>query len=135
MRFLITCVQAAGIVQWLIAGANFFLPRKLRYRENLARLSPMVRQVFIVHSVYIVLLVIFLGGLCVWFAPELTGPGTLGRTLSGFLAVFWIQRIAIQFFYYDRDMRRRYPVADAAFTAAFIFLGGVFAVAALGVLR
>jgi len=135
MKSLVTCIQAAGLVHWLIAATNFLLPRKLRYRDNLARVSPIVRQVFIVHSVYIVFVLIFFGGLCVWFAPELTGPGALGKALSGFLSFFWIQRIAIQLFYYDRDTRRRYPWAHAAFTAAFAYLSGIFAVAALGVLH
>src|SRR5712691_5590228 len=98
MKSLVICIQAAGIVHWLIAAVNFLLPRKLRYRENLASMSPIVRQVFIVHSVYIVLVTIFFGGLCLWFTPELTGPGALGRTLSCFLALFWMQRIAIQLF-------------------------------------
>src|SRR5205807_2280770 len=115
--------------------ANFVLPRKLAYRENLARVSPIIRQIFIVHSVYIVLVLVFFGGLCVWFAPELTGSSALGTIICGFLAVFWTLRIAIQLFYYDRGIRRGNPWANAAFIAACVFLGGVFAAAAVRGLR
>jgi len=135
MKPLVACIQAAGAVQWIIAAANFFLPQKLRYRESLERVSPIVRQLFIVHCAYIVLVLFFFGGLCIWFAPELTGSAALGRTLSAFLAIFWIARVAIQLFYYDRETRRKDRWPDAAFIAAFAFLGGVFAAAAWGGLR
>jgi len=60
MRSLIPWLWAAGAVQLVIIAANFVLPKKLRCRENLARVSPMIREVFIVHWVYIVLVLGFL---------------------------------------------------------------------------
>ena len=52
--------------------------------------------------------------------------------LSGFLAIFWGARVLIQLTVYDRDVRRSRPVADLAFLATFVYLSGLFAVAALG---
>jgi len=41
----------AALVQILIAASNFYLPRKLKYQENLERVAPIIRQIFVVHSV------------------------------------------------------------------------------------
>jgi hypothetical protein len=126
-----TCVALAAVPQLLIATANLFAPRVFRYRENLARLSPMVREIFVVHSIYIVLVVLGAAALCFAFPEELAGRSPLGRSLSAFLAIFWGLRLAIQLFAYDRETRRARPVFDALFLGAFAYLTAVFAAAAL----
>lgn len=54
MRAFLQLLWLAGFVQLAVASANFFLPAKLNYRENLSGISPIIRQIFVVHSVYIV---------------------------------------------------------------------------------
>jgi len=135
MRLLIPWLWAAGVVQVAILAANFALPGRLRCRENLARVSPMIRDVFIVHWAYIVLVLGFFASLSFWFAPELAGASKLGRFLSGLIAVFWILRVPIQLFFYDAEIRRQNRVGDVVFLLAFSYLGVVFSVAALGALR
>jgi hypothetical protein len=125
---------AAGGVQLVIAGANVVLPRILHYRENLLRVSPIVREVFIVHAGYIVLVVIAFGVISIAFAPELAGGSALGRFLSAFLALFWFLRLPVQLAY-DPSTRRKYRLLDVAFLAALIFLAGTYAIAALEVWR
>ena len=135
MRSLIPWLWAAGAVQLVIIAANFVLPKKLRCRENLARVSPMIREVFIVHWVYIVLVLGIFASLSFWFAPELAGATRLGRYLSAVIAVFWLLRVPIQIFLYDPELRKQNRVGDVIFLLAFSYLGVVFGVAALGVLR
>ncbi len=133
MKTLESLIWAAGAVQLVIAAANAVIPAKLRYAENLAKVSVMVRQVFIVHAVYIVGLLVAFAGLCFGYAGELASGVGLGRTLSAGLAVFWGVRVPIQLFYYDAEPKRRHPVAHVCFSAMFIFLTAVFGVAAWGV--
>jgi hypothetical protein len=134
-RPLLPWVWAAGVVQIAIIAANFVLPKKLRCRENLARVSPIVREVFVVHWVYIVFVLGIFASLCFWFAPELVEASPLGRFLSAVMAAFWLIRLPVQLFFYDREIRRQNRLADAAFIAAVSFLGIVFTAAALKVLR
>ncbi len=129
---LVPYIWAAGGVQLLIAAANFLLPSKLKYRENLSRVAPIIRQIFVVHSVYIVLILVIFSGLCFLHAPELAGGGPLGRFLSACLALFWFLRIPVQLFYYDSQVKKLNPAANVAMTMALMFLCGVFAVAAMG---
>jgi hypothetical protein len=135
MRHLIPLLWAAGALQLVIIAANFILPKKLQCRENLSRVSPMIREVFIIHWVYIVLVLGIFTSLSFWFAPELAGASRLGRYLSAVIAVFWLLRVPVQLFFYDPDIRKQNRVGDVVFLLAFSYLGIVFAVAALGVVR
>lgn len=124
-----TLIEVAGWIQLGIVVANFFLPRKLRYADNLTRVDTIIRQVFIVHSVYIVFVLVGLAGLCLFFPAELAGGSQLGRCLAGFLAVFWGVRVPIQLFYYDPALRRRNLAMHVLFASAFVYLATVFTVA------
>ncbi len=73
--------------------------------------------------------------LCFFFAPELVGGDRLGRFLSAVMAIFWLARAPVQLLYYDAELRRQNRLVDAAFSLTALFLGGVFAVAALGLVR
>jgi len=130
MNRLVPYIWAAGIIQWVIAAANLFIPGKLGYGENLVKVSAIVRQIFIVHTVYIVGVLIGLGALSLWFAPELAGGPGLGRFLSLLMAAFWLPRICIQLGYYDNRVKKQNQLAHYFFTLLFIYLGVVFTLAA-----
>ena len=132
---LIRLIQLAGVLQLLIVAMNVPLPRILRYREELAAVSPIIRQVFIVHSAYIVLMLIGFSALCFRFAPDLAGDSALGTFLSGCLAVFWGLRVPIQLCYYDAGLKRRYWIVHGLFTLAIVFMTGLFSFAALRGMR
>jgi hypothetical protein len=135
MRPSIPWLWVAGAIQLVIIAANFALPKKLRCRENLAKVSPMIREVFVVHWLYIVLVLGIFTTLCFWFAPELAGGSRLGRFLSLAMAIFWLLRVPIQLFFYDPEIRRQNRLADVAFLLTFSYLGVVFGAAALGAFR
>ena len=122
-------IQLAGALQLAVASANLFAPRLLHYRENAARLDPLVRKIFLVHNIYIGLTVVGLAMVCLLFPGDLAGGGGLGRFLTGFLGSFWGLRLAIQVGYYGSpDNLRPFHVA---FTAVFLYLFAVFCLAAL----
>jgi hypothetical protein len=132
MRVLTLALWVAGGLQLAIAFANFVLPAKLKYRENLARVSPIIRQIFVVHSAYIVGIVMLFATITFSFAAELASGRGLGRFLATAIAVFWICRVPVQLFYYDLALRRSNRAGDAAITLALSFLAGTYATAALG---
>ena len=132
MRSLIPWLWVAGAVQLAIIAANFILPKKLNCRENLTRVSPMIRSLFVVHWAYIVLVLGIFTALSFWFAPELAGASPLGRFLSAAIGLFWLLRVPIQLFIYDPEIRKRNRLGDSVFLLAFSYLGVVFSVAALG---
>ncbi|HEV7403123.1 MAG TPA: hypothetical protein VGO11_09365 [Chthoniobacteraceae bacterium] len=129
MYNLLTSLAGAGLLA--IALANFFAPRMLKYGENLARVSPIVRQIFLVHSAYIVAVLLGQAALCFAFPEELAGRSALGRALSAFFALFWLTRFVLQAGYYDRAAKGEHPRLNLLFLAAFLFLGCVFALLAI----
>jgi hypothetical protein len=133
MNRLIPLIWAAGAVQLAIFAANFVMPQKLHCRENLVRVSPMIRHVFIVHWIYILGILAIFSALCFRFAPELAGGSRLGHFLSAAIALFWLPRIPIQLFVYDAELRRRHRLGDIAMLLAIAFVVLVFGAAALGV--
>lgn len=132
---LIPYIYAAGALHLLIASANFFLPAKIELKTNLGKVSPFIRQIFHVHTVYLVLVSVFFSILCFFFPEELTHGNALGRFLSGFISIYWLLRVSIQFFYYDAAIKKKFPLAHWFFSMVFIYLGVIFAISALRGLR
>lgn len=120
---------AAGLLHLLIAASNFPAARLLDYRGNLARVTPMVREIFWVQNFYIELVLAAFAGLCFFFADDLTGRTTLGLCCSAFLAVFWGVRLLLQLFFYDAAARREHRPVDVLFILAQGYLTGVFVTA------
>src|SRR5215472_9660986 len=129
MRGLLQLLWLAAIVQMAIAFANFFLPSKLKYRENLSRVAPIIRQIFVVHSVYIVGVVLLFAGVTFGFAGELAGGHGLGRFLAAAIALFWLFRAPVQLLYYDAALRKQNRWGDITFTAGALFLAATYGAA------
>jgi len=130
-HWMVRAIWGAGFVHLGIIVANIPLPKKLRVRERLAGVPRFIRQIFYVHWIYIVVVLGMFAALCLEFAPELAGGSRLGQFLSGFMAVFWLLRIAFQVFYYDPDVRRENRGMDALYLVSLVVLVGVFGTAAI----
>jgi hypothetical protein len=128
-------IWGAGAVHVGIIAANIPLPGRLQVRQKLAGVPRFVRQIFYVHWVYIVIVLGLFAALCFGFAPDLAGASALGRFLSGFMAGFWLLRIGLQVFYYDREIRRENRALDLLYLASLIVLVVIFGMAAISTVR
>jgi UDP-N-acetylmuramyl pentapeptide phosphotransferase/UDP-N-acetylglucosamine-1-phosphate transferase len=81
--------------------------------------------------VYIVIVLGLFAALCFGFAGDLAGASRLGRFLSGFIAAFWLLRIVLQLFYYDREVRRENRGLDLLYVGSLIALVAIFGIAAV----
>jgi len=131
MNALTLAIWMAAAIQLIIAAANLVVARRLDYRTNVARLTPIVGQVFVVHAVYIVLIIVWLGLLCLLFAPQLAGGSPMARFIASGLAGFWGLRAVIHLTIYDKEVRRHYRAEDVAFLLACVALTAIFLAAAL----
>jgi len=129
MPGLLQLLWIAGFVQLAIAVANLFLPAKLKYRENLSCVSPIIRQIFVVHSIYIVGVVLLFAALTFGFTGELASGRGLGRFLAAAIALFWFLRAPVQLLYYDATLRRENRWGDIALTAGALFLAATYGAA------
>ncbi|MBL8756664.1 MAG: hypothetical protein JNK15_25435 [Planctomycetes bacterium] len=110
-----------GLGQLLLAAGSLWLPRLLRWPEQLAQLPPFLRRVFWVYAAYILATNACLGSLSVW-APALLADRTpLARLVAGYAAAYWGARLLIQFVWFRGVAPRGfgYAVADLAVTLGF----------------
>ena len=121
----------AGAVHVGIVLANIPLLGRLRVGERLAGVPRFLRQIVYVHWAYILIVVGLFAALCFGFAAELAGASGLGRFLSGFMAGFWLLRIVLQIFYYEREIRRENRVLDILYLGSLVVLVVVSGTAAV----
>ncbi|AEV97258.1 hypothetical protein A4D02_17175 [Niastella koreensis] len=87
----------------VLAFSHLIFPRYFNWKQELASLSLVNRQIMVVHSFFIALMVLLIGLLCVTSAHELiTTP--LGKRISLGLGIFWGARLVIQFVGYSSKL-------------------------------
>jgi uncharacterized membrane-anchored protein len=127
----IRLVWLAGAIHAGIVVANVPLFRRLEIRENVKSMPRFERQIFLVHWLYIVLVVGMFSAACLLFARDLAGASALGRFLSGFMGGFWLLRIFLQIFYYDGEVRRKNRALDALYVVSLCVLVAIFGFVAI----
>jgi hypothetical protein len=135
---LTTALFLAGLGQIVLVGASVAIPRILHWREELARLRPLTRQVFTTYAVYIAGTNLSFGLLSALSPASLLAPSVLAVAVDGFITVYWGARVVVQFAYYDRRGGPAGPAArfaEAVLVALFVFLTLVYATAAVTALR
>jgi len=94
-------VLIGGLLHFVILIASALTPRVLDWRTNLAALHPFLRRLFWVYGFFIVLIIISFGTLSLVNADELASNTSLARSISAMIALFWLARLAVQFFIFD----------------------------------
>ncbi len=80
-------------------------PRRFQWEAELKPLSLLNRQMMYVHTLFVAVMVLMMGVLCITSAAELQNT-TLGHRLSLGLGIFWALRLGIQFFGYSSELWR-----------------------------
>jgi hypothetical protein len=94
-------VILGGVLHFVILIASALTPRVLDWRANLATLHPFLRRLFWVYGSFIVLVIISFGALSLVRADELASDAPLARSVCAIIAIFWLARLAVQFFVFD----------------------------------
>jgi hypothetical protein len=124
---LLLALAAAG--QLAIAGINLSLVRLLGWGSELARVPPLLREVFHVHKWFISVTLVIFGVLTLRFAGELAaGSNELGRWLAAGIGGFWALRSGVQWLYYDWGHWRGDPGRTAVHWVLTVAYGGCAAV-------
>jgi energy-converting hydrogenase Eha subunit G len=122
-------LRIAGALLILLAAAHFFFPKELGWKEDLAKLTLLNRQVFLVHTGFIMLILVLFGVLALGFTSDLVAPSRLAAAVLGGLTLFWGSRLITQQFIYDRALwrgNRRNTILHIFATLLWIYLTAVF---------
>jgi len=124
-----THLRIAGALLLLLAAAHFFFPKQLGWKEDLAKLTLLNRQIFLVHVGFIVLILVLFGALALFFAADLTAPSRLAAAVLAGLTLFWGLRLLTQQLIYDRSLwrgHRRNTVLHILASLLWCYLTAVF---------
>ena len=93
---LATLIFAAGCGQLSVLVASALVPLRLNWREELASLKRLHRQMYWTYGGYVVLSIVAFGLISLLNSQELAAGGSLARSFSLYVAVFWGIRLALQ---------------------------------------
>lgn len=112
----------------LLAVLHAGFPRYFDWASDLKPLSLINRQMVYVHTLFIALMVLLMGLLCLGCASELIGT-PLGRKMAFGLGLFWLARLLVQFFGYSPVLWRgkRFETAiHISFSLLWAYLSAIF---------
>jgi hypothetical protein len=92
---------AAGAAHFGILFASALVPRVLDWNGQLAQVHPFLRRLFWVYGAFIVLTIIGCGALTLLNAGAMASGEPVARSLCAFIAIFWLARLAVQWFIFD----------------------------------
>lgn len=127
-----TVVRLAGLGQLALAAASTAIPSVLEWRTETAKLRPLLRQIFWVYAGYILGFHVAFGALSVLAPAWLLDGSGLATAVTGFIAVYWGVRLALQFLYLDRSDAPAgafFRAAEAGLVGLFVFLTVVYGAA------
>lgn len=122
-------IRVAGLAQIVLVFGSLAVPRVLNWHIELAKVQPLIKQMFWTYAAYILVTNLCFGLVSVSAFAELTNGSILAKLVTGFIAVYWISRVLIQFFYFDRKgfpTGRWHRFAEVLLGALFVFLSVVY---------
>jgi len=96
-------LKVVGILMVALSIMHVPFPIYFKWQEELKSLSLINRQMMYVHTFFIGLIVLLLGILCLTSAHDLIST-QLGKRVCLGIGVFWLARLAIQFFGYSSEL-------------------------------
>lgn len=95
-------LQILGTAWILLAALNVWvIPRRFGWKEELCQLSPLTRQVFGVHALFLIVVLLMMGVISLVFPQTLLDPTPLARLVLLGMCFFWGLRLYVQWFVYD----------------------------------
>lgn len=81
--------------------ASFWIPKALGWREKLAGLTPLMRELWWTYSIYVWSSHEFFAVLALGFGDWLMGGSSSAIAMSTFMLLWWSVRLWLQFFGFD----------------------------------
>ncbi len=103
MKTIEVMIRLAGLGQVILAIGSTSIPGILNWKAELVKVRPLIRQIFWTYAFYILVTNFCFGLLSLFAYRDLCNGSTLAVLVSGFIAAYWISRVSVQFFYFDRS--------------------------------
>jgi hypothetical protein len=126
-------VFLAGVGQLALIIASLAIPYVLGWREEMAKVKPLTRQIFWTYAGYIWATNLSFGLISALAPSWLLDRSPLAGAVTGYMTAYWGARLMIQFLCLDR---RQAPaglhvrLAEGALVSLFVSLTAVYGLAA-----
>jgi len=127
-------ILIGGVLHFGILLASACVPQVLDWRRELSKLDRLSPQLVWVHGAFIVLVIIGFGAISVALPGELASGTLLARAICGFIALFWIARLGVQYFVFDAKAYLQNAFLKLGYhglTVVFLYHAVVYSVAAM----
>ena len=81
--------------------ASFWIPKALGWKEKLAGLAPLMRELWWTYSIYVWSSHVFFAVLALGFSDWLMGRSGAAMAICSFMLLWWAVRLWLQFFGFD----------------------------------
>jgi hypothetical protein len=123
-----THLKLIGFILIVLSLVHVVFPRYFNWKDELKSLSLINRQMMIIHTFFIALVVLLMGLLCISYSTELIDT-KLGKNISLGLGIFWGMRLFIQFFGYSSQLwkgKRFETMIHVLFSLLWTYISVVF---------
>lgn len=121
-------LKIIGALLICLGSIHVIFPRYFNWKEELKSLSLINRQIMMVHTFFIAVMVILMGILCLSAGADILHTA-LGKKIAIGLGIFWSLRLLIQFFGYSPQLWRGKTfetLVHILFALTWIYLSIVF---------
>lgn len=122
-------LRGVGAGHLALCAGSLFIPSALGWKQGLAGVPTLIRQMFWVYAAYVFGFHVCFGLLGLFGTHLLLDGSMLAALVCGFVCVYWVARLVVQFAYFDRKSMPRagpYRLAEAGLVLAFAAFAGVF---------
>lgn len=132
--FLKLLIIIAGAGHIALCFGSLLIPKVLQWEHHLSNLQPLLRQMFWTYAAYILVINFCFGIVSLLGTDELLNGSFLASCITIFISIYWLTRVGIQFFYFDKTDAPKgviYTLGEAALVLLFIFFTIVYLLAFL----
>jgi len=121
-------VTIIGVILIPLAIVHIIFPKYFKWEKELKGLSLINRQMIYVHTLFVALIILLMGIMCITSAHELVFTN-LGRKVSLGVGIFWLIRLFVQFFGYSSKLWKGKlfeTVVHILFTLMWVYMSVMF---------
>ncbi|MCU0437885.1 MAG: hypothetical protein MUC49_08200 [Raineya sp.] len=133
-ELLVYLVYWSGIGHIVLSFGSLAIPKFLKWKEELAPLQKLLRQMFWTYAGYILVINFCFGLVSLFGTDELLNGSFLAKCITFFIAIYWFARVLIQFLYFDKTNAPKgwfFTLGEIGLVGLFVLFTVVYALAFL----
>ena len=119
----------AGAGHFCVLIASFQVPHRLRWREDLPKLTAFNRKLMWVYGGFTVYTIVAFGVMSLALHHEMMSGDRAALALAAFIGLYWLIRIVVDFAYYshrDWPQGAAFRIGHILLTSLFVFLSASY---------